>query len=116
MDLNWIKCEGDKWCPLQTVDLTHSHFVGLCGVYIIWHGGQTPWTVYVGQGQIADRLQAHRSEPDILKYSNLGLFVTWAKVDSQSQNGVERFLGTTLKPKEHVRFPEATPSSVNLPW
>ena len=92
MHLNWIKCEGDRWCSFQTVNLTHSHFIGLGGVYIIWHGGQNPRTIYVGQGQVADRLKAHRSDPSILKYSSLGLFVTWAKVDSPSQNGVELLL------------------------
>ena len=73
MHLSWIKCEGDRWCSFQTVNITHPHFTGLGGVYIIWHGGQTPQTVYVGRGQIANRLQAHRSDPSILKYSSLGL-------------------------------------------
>lgn len=116
MHLDWIKCEGDKWCPFQTVNLTHSHFTDLGGVYIIWHGGQNPSTIYVGQGQIASRLQAHRSEPSLFQYSSLGLFVTWAKVDSWSQDGVELFLGQILKPKESGNFPQTTPISVNLPW
>ena len=117
MYLNWIKCgDSNRWCSFQTVNLAHSHFIGLGGVYIIWSGGQSPRTIYVGQGQIADRLQAHRSDPSILQYSSLGLFVTWAKVDSQSQNGVELFLGQKLNPKESVNFPQATPISVNLPW
>ena len=116
MRLSWIKCENDKWCPFQTVNLNHPHFAGLSGVYIIWHGGQVPWTIYVGKGQITARLQAHRSEPGILKHSSLGLFVTWAKVDSGSQDGVELFLGRTLKPKGNANFPLATPISVNLPW
>ena len=116
MHLNWILCEGNKWCPFQTLNLTHPHFNGLSGVYIIWHGGQNPWTIYVGKGQIAARLQAHRSEAHILQYSSLGIFVTWAKVDRQSQSGVEKFLGQTLNPKASVTFPQTPPITVNLPW
>ena len=114
--LEWVKCDGAQWCPFMTVDLTHQHFQGLRGVYIIWHGGQDAWTVYVGQGDIAARIDAHRQEPDILRFSSLGLFVTWAKVDTRSRNGVERFLADTLRPKIASRFPQVAPTAVNLPW
>lgn len=70
MTLSWNKCEGDKWCPFLTVNLDHPHFRSLEGVYIIWHGGQTPWTVYVGQGAIADRLRSHREEEAILHWAS----------------------------------------------
>ena len=74
----------------MTVNLSHVHFRGLEGVYIIWHGGQNPRVVYVGQGAIADRLAAHREELTNTQYSSLGLFVTWAYVDPAYRDGVER--------------------------
>ena len=114
--LNWIKCQENEWCGLLTVNLQHPHFHGLEGVYIIWHGGEKPWTVYVGQGAIADRLAAHRTEPSIRQYAPWGLFVTWAKVDAFSREGVERFLADRLAPKEGVAHPQAPPIAVNLPW
>ena len=114
--LDWVKCDGVKWCPLMTVNLTHQHFQGLGGVYIIWHGGQNPATVYVGQGDIAERIAAHRQEPDILRFLSLGLFVTWARVAAPNRNGIERFLANTLSPKVAFRFPQAVPTAVNLPW
>ena len=80
MELNWIKCMEDRWCPFFTVNLGHQHFVGLSGVYIIWHGGNAPRVVYVGKGEIANRLRSHRSNPNIERYSDRGLFVTWASV------------------------------------
>ena len=52
MNVEWVKCQGDVWCSLATVNLQHSHFDGLEGVYIIWHAGDTPATVRVGQGII----------------------------------------------------------------
>jgi hypothetical protein len=115
-NLVWNRCEGNLWCPLLTVNLQHPHFQNLGGVYIIWHSGPTPWTVYVGQGNIADRLAHHRSDQQILKYSAWGLFVTWASVPLPSRNGIERYLADQLQPREGVAHPDATPIVVNLPW
>ncbi len=113
--LNWIKCEGNQWCSFLKVNLEHPHFYGLEGVYVIWHGGANPATVYVGQGAIADRLRAHRKEPEILQYTPYGLFVTWAKVDGQ-RDGIERFLAERLAPKVGTNYPNVIPTPVSLPW
>lgn len=119
MTLQWNKCQGNAglvWCQFLTVNLEHAHFSGLEGVYIIWHGGQSPWTVYVGQGKIADRLRAHREESAILKYSPHGLFVTWARVNPLQRSGVERFLAERLEPRVGSNYPNVPPIAVNLPW
>lgn len=114
--LNWTKCEGQVWCPFLTVNLTHLHFNGLGGVYVIWHGGRNPRTVYVGQGNISDRLTSHRGDPHILQYSANGLFVTWAQVDDRYRSGIERYLADTLTPLQGIQHPQAAPIHVNLPW
>lgn len=114
--LNWTKCEGQAWCPFLTVNLAHSHFNGLGGVYVIWHGGTNPKTVYVGQGDIKARLTEHRKAPLILQYSASGLFVTWARVDHQYRSGIERYLADRLTPLEGANHPHVAPLSVNLPW
>ena len=117
MTVEWIKCDdGKKWCPFMTVNLSAEHFVGLEGVYVIWHGGQNPATVYVGQGQIADRIKDHRNNARITAYSTLGLYVTWARVGILQRDGVERFLIDRLRPKETHAGPNAIPETVNLPW
>jgi hypothetical protein len=116
MVLEWIKCEGSQWCSFLNLNLGHPHFSGLAGVYIIWHGGQNPWTVYVGQGLIADRLAAHRQEKEILQYSHLGLFATWAKVNASDRDGVELFLSQKLQPRVGHNYPSVSPTPVNLPW
>jgi len=82
----------------------------------IWHGGQNPSTVYVGQGNIADRLTQHRSDPRLLQYSSLGLFVTWAAAIPQLQAGIERYLADQLRPKVGEAYPNVPPVPVNLPW
>jgi len=116
MFVEWIKCQGDVWCKLNTVNLSHPHFDSLRGVYIIWHGGSDAATVKVGQGNIKERLQSHRNNPDIQKFESRTLYVTWAKVDELSMNGVEAFLGNKLSPLIPSIFPRVNEIEVNLPW
>ncbi|SRR5713226_6742181 len=116
MQLVWVRCEGDAWCPLNTVNLQNNHFDNLEGVYVIWHGGEHPATVRVGQGVVRDRLAAHREDRDVQASSHFGLFVTWAQVSSAQRDGVEKFLADSLNPKVGERFPNRAPIAVNLPW
>ena len=77
MIVSWIKCQGDVFCPLETVNLSD---VNVEGVYIIWHNASAR-VIYVGQGRIRDRLEAHRSSPEILAHRGSGLLLaTWAEV------------------------------------
>lgn len=116
MRLDWMKCQSGNWCGFFDVDLNHQHFDGMEGVYIIWHGGQNPATVYTGQGFIRDRIRDHRSESSILRFESYGLSVTWAEVAPSFRDGVERFLANQLSPKVGDRHPLIPPISVNLPW
>lgn len=116
MNLSWYKCEGDVWCPLDSVNLEHELFEDLEGVYVIWHGGDSPETVRVGQGNIAERLAAHRQDQEVQAYADQTLYVTWASVPPVLQDGVEVFLGSRLNPLVGERFPNVAPISVNLPW
>ena len=116
MHLNWIKCVEDEWCPLFQVNLAHPHFNGLIGVYLIWYGGSDARVVYVGQGNIAERLRDHRSDPEFMALRHRGLFVTWAAVSEQYLDGVEQYLGSAFHPLMAVRFPHGNPITVSLPW
>jgi hypothetical protein len=116
MELKWIKCQGEVWCKLTSVNLDHTHFDNMDGVYIIWHGGPKAATVYVGQGHIRDRLSQHRTNPEIQKFDSLGLYVTWAAVAESSRAGVEVYLARQLKPIVGSAHPQAVPITVNYPW
>jgi hypothetical protein len=116
MQLDWNNCEGDEWCPLNTVNLAHSHFADMEGVYIIWHSGETPATVRVGQGVIKDRIAAHRNDSEVQAFVNLELYVTWASVSQASLDGIEAYLAERLNPKVGERFPDREHIEVNLPW
>lgn len=119
LTIRWLKCQGgqgqsDVWCGLHTVKLDT---VKENGVYIIWHGGDKPKVVYVGQGApISDRLTAHRTDARIQKYNDKGLYVTWASVPADKRDGVERYLADTWNPLVGDVHPDAIPIEVNSPW
>ena len=118
MQLYWVRCQGDVWCPLNSVNLNHEHFADMNGVYLIWHGGEKPQVAYVGQGEIKKRIAAHRNNQDIQQYQQFGLYVTWARLSEKDRNGVERYLAQTWKPKvgNHDHLGNASPIPVNSPW
>jgi len=122
MNVVWLTCGSagsPNWCPLESLDLGSVTDVG--GVYIIWHEGSlysAPRVVKVGQaGSVKARLSSHRNDNEITYYRKFGtLRVTWASVQVGQRDGVERFLGDTLKPLVGSLFPVATPIAVNYPW
>ena len=116
--VKWIKCKGDVWCSFEHLNL---NTVNEHGVYIIWYSDKNllvPVTVYVGQGDVADRIAEHREEPEFMEYSFKGtLYVTWAKVPQSYRRGVEKFLAGTLSPLVGERHPKNVQSvRVPLPW
>ena len=113
MQLNWVKLTTGDWCPFETVDLSN---VTTFGVYVIWYKGQPGRVVYVGQGDVADRLTTHRKDREILAYKNCGLLVTWATVSASQRDGVERYLADSWPPLVGDRHPDVMPIAVNSPW
>ena len=114
MLLQWIKCTGDQWCPFSGLDLAK---VTKHGVYVVWHGGPAPHTVYVGQGDVADRIADHRRDQKITRHAQKGgLYVTWASVPVAQRDGIERYLADRFSPLEGDRHPEVAPLAVNSPW
>lgn len=113
MSINWILCEGNVWCNFFAVNLSNNHFDGLEGVYVIWCDDGP--CLRVGQGNIRDRLSAHRIHPDFRAYTSHTVLVTWADVDPAHRDGIELYLANELNPEIGQRFPEVDPIPVNLP-
>ncbi len=113
LTVTWVKCgENHEWCSLEGVNLKNVYTEG---VYVIWHGGEKPHIVRIGQGDVADRLSAHRNDPAILKYAKQGrLFTTWASVPAAQRDGIERYLADQYTPLIGDAFPEVLPIEVNL--
>jgi hypothetical protein len=115
LNVTWIKSKADTWLAFETFDLSTADTA--LGVYVIWHGGQTPRVVRVGQGRINERIGAHRNDTAICAYRTSGpLLVTWAIVPPLHLDGVERFLANRLNPLIGDRHPDVAPVAVNLPW
>jgi hypothetical protein len=115
LTVNWAQPQFGRWYPL----LTDFKNVVITGVYIIWHAGQPGRYVKVGQGKrgnVGSRLNAHAADREILAYRRLGeLYVTWTTLPDHLVDGVERYLGDTLRPLVGDRFPDTIPIVVNLP-
>ena len=116
MDLKWMKCRAGLPCLLHEIDLDHEHFRGLGGVYVIWHGGDNPAVVYVGQGIVADRLREHRKDPRIQQFAKKRLYVSWTGVPSESRDGVEVYLAYQWNPRVASNRPTTRGIAVNSPW
>jgi hypothetical protein len=112
MKVNWGKCyPNSSWCSLKNLNLDHEIFIELTGVYIIWNSNEV---IRIGSGIIRNRLKEHRENPEIKSFPNT--LVTWAKVNGNQVEGVEKFLADILNPALGDRFPDRTPIAVNLPW
>ena len=87
------------------------------GVYVIWHEGNPSRVVRVGHGEIRERLHYHQEDPEVLAYSRFStLRVTWAAVQSDQMEGVERYLVEHWKPLVEDRPPKVVPIAVNSPF
>lgn len=112
MKIEWGKCNSGKWCNFVYLDLDHEIFKDLNGVYIIFN--EKDGVIRIGSGDIKDRITKHRNDEKITKYKDL--LVTWAKVNANQMEAVERFLADTYNAKVGDRFPDKTPIKVNLPF
>ena len=96
------------------MDLDLKSVGDVSGVYIIWQtGGELSQAVYVGQGDIADRLSHHRRDKRITEYQNL--LVTWAALPQNLLDGAERYLARVYRPLVGKRVPNAPEVILNHP-
>ena len=116
--INWhyMDRNGNRY-SLNGVDLNHSHFDQMYGVYVIYYiENRYIHTVYVGQGFVRDRLGQHRNDDRIQAYAHKTLYVTWASTTISERDGIEAYLHEKLQPLVGERVPDVDPIEVNLPW
>lgn len=111
--IDWKRDSANSnWYKLRDVDFG---YITGSGVYLIWHSGVSPRAVYVGQGNIAERLKAHQRDPKIMIFEKFGsLFASWGNVEAQNFDGVERFLIEKYAPVLNGVMPMVPRISVNL--
>lgn len=118
--LSWyVKDSNNIYYRFADYNLDQTHFDGLVGLYAIYYKTKNDFTqyVYIGQGNIRDRLKAHRLDQNIqtIALHNV-LYITWAKDGSSREirEGKEQFLHNKLDPLSSN--PQNVPSiPVNLP-
>lgn len=108
LELQWVKSLDFKWLDFSRLDL---HQVRGEGVFVIWHGGDTPKVVRVGQGVFSEKFSQLRQSPRLMLYGTKGkLLVTWAEIGSgEARDGIESYLTQVFAPLVSDRL-----SSVNL--
>jgi hypothetical protein len=113
--VDWIKNSNNgQYFDFLKLNLDAPYFLNKTGVYVIWYvtptGGKA---IYVGQGNIGERLKAHRNNWKITQYSRYGqLKVTWALVEGEYLDNIEAGLYRDYAPLEVERVPSALPISV----
>ena len=116
--IDWIKRrqgEGQHWCDLFRVPVSHEHFNDVAGVYVLWHNGHNP-VLRVGQGYIRTELSTLKLDPRIRSIaSDSPIFASWAQVQRALRDGVERYLIDMLGPQIATDVPSVDPIEVNLP-
>lgn len=96
LHVQWAKASDSQWFPLAAVDVRQVHDAG---VYVIWHDGRPSRTIYVGHGDIAERLRERQADRAVRMYRKFGrVRVTWAHVAEPLQQSVARYLTEKLKP------------------
>lgn len=118
LKLKWRVCGDDAhWCNFFNLNLDNK-LDNVEGVYVIFYldDGELGRVVRLGQGHVANRVAAHREDPDVTQYSNKDLLVTWATVSATNRDGVEAYLANLLDPLVGDRFPENREIEVNSPF
>ena len=114
--LAWARTFQNTWPAFDTLEMPRAGYVH--GVYVIWWGNADPDVLYVGSGDVGERLWERTGDQRFVEYQRNGLQLscTWAEVGPEQIHGVERFLGDKLQPRFSEKFPRTTLIPVNLPW
>ena len=78
---NWIRDSDNNWYLLNQLPVVLPS-MQCDGIYIIWYFDEShaPQTVRVGIKGVDDHLRVMCKDPEIEKYSENALYITWAEV------------------------------------
>lgn len=113
LNLQWIGI-GDDRLLLDHQRFNLASIAGWSGVYVIYLAGNPPKTIYVGSGDIPERLACHKDDVRIKRFANRRII--FAAVPAPYQLGVEAHLARVLAPLVGDRHPAVREISVNLPF
>ena len=109
MQLAWRRGRDGAWYALESAVLPDPP---ASGIVLIW--AESGEALYVGRGGIAKNIRWARQFEPIATRGNV--FVSWATLPEDSQNGVWSYLVQTLRPVHREPATADPPIPVNLPW
>ena len=120
VDVNWIRNSDGNWYLLDELPRTLPS-MRCDGIYILWYFDEShaPQTVRVGIKEVNDHLGMMRKDPEVEKYAEHPLYITWAAVKSPSLDGligIWSYLCKELEPLVGPRCPQVAATRVVLPW
>ena len=100
-DPYWARTKTGYYHRLLNLDPEASGLSRTSGVYVVWHTGVKPGWVFAGRSDdLASTFHRLADDDAVMTYDmHGGIFVTWALIKKEFQDGVVRHLNDTLKPK-----------------
>lgn len=97
---HWALTAAGKFHRLLIIDTEKLGLGGASGIYVLWHGGIRPKWIYVDKSTDLSRdLDIAVDNDEIMEYDNRGgVFVSWALVRPEFQDGVLKYLLDTMEP------------------
>ncbi|MBL6932714.1 MAG: hypothetical protein ISR45_07165 [Rhodospirillales bacterium] len=97
---HWARTPAGKFHRLLITDPVKLRLDGQSGIIVLWHGGLKPKWIYVDKSKnIASDLDAYMDNDEIMEYERRGgVFVSWALVRPEYQDGVLKYLLESMSP------------------
>ncbi len=97
---HWAMTDAGKFHRLLITDPKKLGLAGVGGIVVLWHGGLKPKWLYVDKSRDLGRdLDSYLDNDEITEYEDRGgVFVSWAMVRPEYQDGVLKYLLETMEP------------------
>ena len=120
VDVNWIRNADSNWYLLDALPRILPS-MQCNGIYILWYFDEShaPQTVRVGIKGVNDHLRMLCEDPEVKKYTEHPLYITWTEVKPFSLDYLESvwsYLCKELEPLVGPRCPQVDATRVALPW
>jgi hypothetical protein len=100
-DPRWARTQKGNYHRLLHLDPEANGLTKANGVYVVWHGGINPGWIFIGRSaDLAQTFHQTADDEEVMAYDiRGGIFVTWALIKPEFQDGVVHYLNATLRPK-----------------
>ena len=117
VDVNWIRNSDGNWYLLDELPRILPS-MQCDGIYIIWYFDEShvPQTVRLGMKGVNDHLRMMCKDPEIQKYAEHPLYITWTEAKPDYLEKVWSYLYKELEPLMGPRCPQVDATRVVLPW